>query len=262
MTEREYRAHPAVNKSTLWELRKSPAHYRHALSAPTDDTPALLFGRMVHKLLLQPDDFNAEFAVAPDVNRRTKAGQEEWAAFMAANEGLSIVTADEYLTACTMANVVRSVPAARPLLEQLTPELPLFWRDDITGIECKCRCDLIGPGIVVDYKTCDDASTEAFTRKALSYGYDLQAAMYSSGATANGYGDTIDWIFIAQEQKPPYAVNVIRAGDAFLERGFWRMNALLEKYAVAKAADFWPSYNETAEPNEIILPEWAVIPED
>lgn len=196
------------------------------------------------------------------IDRRTKAGRDAWADFISKIGDRTIITVDEYEEAVAMRNVVHSTLAAKRLFDITTPEVPLFWTDDITGVECKCRCDLIGKGIVVDYKTCTDASTDAFTREALRYGYDLQAAMYSSGAIANGYGPDVEWYFIAQEKSPPYAVNVIRAGDTFLERGYWRMNDLLARYAECSRDDSWPGYNATAEPNEIILPEWALIPED
>ena len=42
MTEKEYREHPGVNKSTLWEIRKSPAHYKWALENPSEG--AVTFG--------------------------------------------------------------------------------------------------------------------------------------------------------------------------------------------------------------------------
>ena len=44
MTEQEYRQAEGVNKSTLWELRKSPAHYQYILTHQREDTPALRIG--------------------------------------------------------------------------------------------------------------------------------------------------------------------------------------------------------------------------
>ena len=262
MTEAEYRAHPGVNKSTLWEMRKSPAHYQHIMDTPREDSPALAFGRAVHKLVLQPETFTEEYAVAPSgIDRRTKTGREAWEAFTAKAGAREILTAEDFETAKAMAAAVHLNPAARPLLQGKEFERVLFWNDEATGTACKCRCDAVGPGVVVDYKTCTDASTDAFARDAMRYGYDLQAAMYTSGARANGYGLGIDWYFIAQEKAPPYAVNVIRAGDAFIERGYWWMQELLRRYEACKNAGSWPGYNAGSEPNEIILPEWAAIPE-
>ena len=40
MTEKEYRAAEGVNKSTLWNLRRSPAHYKYFLDHPQEDTAA------------------------------------------------------------------------------------------------------------------------------------------------------------------------------------------------------------------------------
>ena len=38
MTEQEYRAHQGINKSTLWEIKRSPAHYKYLLEHPIEDT--------------------------------------------------------------------------------------------------------------------------------------------------------------------------------------------------------------------------------
>lgn len=64
-------------------------------------------------------------------------------------------------------------------------EISFFWTDEATGEECKCRPDdivVIGDQhILVDYKTTDNAETEAFRSSAIKYGYDLQAGMYLEG---------------------------------------------------------------------------------
>ena len=76
MTEAEYRAADGINKSTLWEMRKSPAHYKYLLDHPAEDTAALHFGRALHSAVLTPTAYKRDFRIAPDVDKRTKAGRE------------------------------------------------------------------------------------------------------------------------------------------------------------------------------------------
>ena len=261
MTEKEYREHPAVNKSTLWELRKSPMHYKHILGTTRPDTPALRFGRLVHKLVLEPESLSNAFTVAPAIDRRTKTGREEWAEFEASAGDLTIVTAEDMDTARRMADAVHANRLAMELLEGTQHELPLFWQNGTTGIDCKCRVDAIKQGTVVDYKTTTDASGTTFAREALRYGYDLQAAMYLDAAYCNGFGRS-EWFFIAQEKTEPFAVNVLHADESFVERGTWQMIELLEQYADCVLNDRWPDYNATGEYNELILPDWALIPDE
>ena len=84
----------AVNKSTLWEMRKSPLHYWHLThDTPREDTKAMQLGRAVHAAILTPTAYKRDFAVTPDIDRRTKAGKEAYEAFCAEAEGKEILPA-------------------------------------------------------------------------------------------------------------------------------------------------------------------------
>lgn len=246
-----YESSPAVNKSTLWEMRKSPAHYWHLINdTPKEDTPAMKFGRAVHTRLLEPVEFSARYAATPlECDRRTKEGKAIW------NELLE--SGKEVISAADM-DAIRGMEQEFPfhLIAGAQTEVPLFWTDAETGVQCKGRLDAITEDYVIDYKTTTNAATDAFMREALRYGYDLQAAMYLEAARANGYSPK-GFIFIAQEKTAPYMVNVLHAGEAFIDRGLWIMRDLLAKYKKCRDTDTWPGYGE----NELILPEWEVIDE-
>ena len=132
MTNKEYRQDPGISRSDLFEMRKSPLHFQYQMTHPKEDTPALLFGRALHKMILEPGDFESEFAVCPTVNRRTKAGQEQYAAFMAENEGKDIVSQDDYEVMCEMAEVINKHQLAKKLLTG-EHEQSFFWTDPDTG---------------------------------------------------------------------------------------------------------------------------------
>lgn len=251
MIDIEYRSNNAVNKSTLWWLRKSPAHYKWALTAETPDTPAMKFGRAVHAAILEPNKYTSEF-VTFSGDRRTKAGKEEYQALI--ESGKEIISSEDAENVRAMVNALPH--SAINLINGAEKEKALFWTDPETGVECKGRLDAIGGGLVIDYKTTTDASTEAFTREAMRYGYDLQAAMYLTAAELNGYGNC-EFVFIAQEKSAPFAVNIIRASEAFIDRGRWIMQDLLRKWKECDKTGEWPGYGE----NELIIPEWAVMDE-
>ena len=257
MTEKEYREHPGVNKSTLWELRKSPLHYKYALEHPQKDTPALKFGRAFHMAVLQPEEFKKTYAVAPDIDRRTKQGKEEWQAFLDFYEGREIITQDDYETIIGMRDAVLNDPDAHYLLFGCQTEVPVFWTDEATGIECKCKIDACKQGVVIDLKSCDNAETEAFKRAAKQYGYDAQCAHYLRGYRSK-YGINAEWYFIAVEKKEPWAVNVIQVGDDFIDRGTWIIIDLMDKLKKCREQDQWPGYGK----NKLILKEYETIPDD
>lgn len=258
MTEKEYRDHAGVNKSTLWEIRKSPAHYKWALENPSEDTPALKMGRLIHMCVLEPEKLSETYAVAPDVDRRTKIGKDVWAAFQAEYEGKEILTEDEFIEAETISRSVWR--NAEDLLTGCKTEVPLFWTDDRTGIRCKCRVDAMRETddrfIIVDLKTTNDASTKAFVRDAVKYGYHVQAAHYINGVVANGlnHGKPIEWWFIAVEKKGPCAVNLIKAETSFLDEGQYKTAALLDKLEECMRIDEYPGYGT----NTLRMPEWAI----
>ena len=258
MTEMEYRSHPGVNKSTRWEIRKSPLHYKWALEHPTEDTPALKMGRLVHMCVLEPQKLGETYVVAPeDIDRRTKDGKIAWAAFLEEVRNREVISQEDFDEAEAISRSVWR--DARPLLEGAFAEVPMFWDDSRTGILCKCRVDAMKVEkdrcVMMDLKTCNDASTAAFTRDAIRYGYHVQAAHYINGATANDANSEkpVEWWFIAVEKRAPYAVNLIKADEGFLDQGQYELMGLMDRLDECLRTDTWPGYGE----NTLILPEWA-----
>lgn len=255
-TEMDYNDIPYVNKSTLWEMRKSPLHYWHLVhDTPRKDTPAMKFGRAVHSRVLTPAAFTDEFIVAPAVDRRTKEGKAIWAELM--ESGKEVISQEDMEALLAMETEFKMSAWQDLTSDGVETEVPLTWTDNDTGVNCKGRIDALTRDYVIDYKTTYDASTAGFQREALKYGYDLQAAMYLDAARANGY-DPQGFIFIAQEKTAPYLINVIHAGDAFLDRGEWIKRDLLEKYKLCRDSDTWPGYGE----NELILNEWEAVTDE
>lgn len=262
MNETEYRQHEGVSRSQLWKLRESPEKAKYAWEHPEPPTPALLFGQAVHKLLLEPDTFDAEFAIKPKFDGRTKAGKEAQAAFDGTLNGRSVITLEQYETAVEMRNKAISEPFVKKLL-QGEHEKPMFWVDDLTGEPCKIRLDceptarVDGRPLIVDYKSTEDASTDGFMRSAIKYGYDFQAAMYSEGYEKNT-GVTPLFVFIAQEKKPPYSVNILQADKLFLQRGYEIYRELLGIYHHCKTSGNWYGYLGAYNViNNLALPSWA-----
>lgn len=244
MTEHEYRSLEGVSRSELWKLRESPEKAKWAWEHPEPPTPALLFGQAVHKLLLEPDTFDEAFAVAPNIDRRTKDGKAAYNAFCYTLGERQVITPEMRQTAVEMRNKAISAPFVAKLL-QGEHEKPMLWVDELTGETCKIRLDVENTEtetpIIVDYKSTEDASTEGFMRSAIRYGYDFQAAMYCEGYE-KVTGIKPLFVFVAQEKKPPYSVNVLQADDLFLKRGYEIFRELLGIYHECKTSGNWYGY--------------------
>lgn len=254
MTETEYRKAKGINKSTLWEIRKSPAHYKWLLNHPPEDTPALRLGRAVHAAILTPKPFSMDFAELPDWDIRTKAGKEARKEFMdALPDGVTPISRDDMQTVYAMRRAFKASSEAKALIKKARREKPLFWTDQETGLLCKCRVDAFTSTAAVDIKTAADGSTRAFQRDALKYGYHVQAAHYLAGIEAKT-GWKPDWYFIVIEKAEPYAVHIFKASPGFLEYGAYERGRLMDKLKGCMDTGKWPGYGL----EELDAPSWAL----
>lgn len=258
MSNSDYRNSEGVSSSELKQMVKSPAHYRYWKDNPDDtDTPALLFGRACHKYVLETYDFYKEFAVAPNVDRRTKEGKELWSKFLYDSWGKDVITEEQFEVIDAMRNAMLATPFVSKLING-EHEVSLFWTDEDTGIKCKCRPDSLNDKlkIVVDYKTCDNAETQHFMRKAIDLGYDLQASYYLDGVKATTGLDCI-FVFIAQEKKPPYAVNILQADDVFIRSGRQLYKDMLATYKeCTETGNWWGYLGAENQINSLGVPKW------
>lgn len=259
MTEAEYRASEGISRSELWRIRESPEKFRWYCEHPEEPTPALIFGAAVHKLLLEPENFGAEFAVAPVCDRRTKDGKEAYNAFLTAAEGKAIITAEDYAKAIEMTKVALEAPFVTKLLRG-ERELPFFWEDELTRELCKVRVDCLteigAKPVIIDYKTTADASTESFMRSVINYGYDFQAAMYCEGVE-RVTGRKPTFVFIAQEKTAPYAINILQADELVIKRGYDIFRELLGTYHECRQSGKWWGYLGPYDMiNNLGLPAW------
>ena len=259
MTEKEYRKHPAISRSELWRIRESPQKFKYYREHPPEPTPALLFGQVFHKMLLEHETFDDDFVVSPEVNRRTKEGKQKWDEFLSENENKTIVAPEMFSRAKEMCDAVKREPLAVKLLNG-SKEVPFFWTDEMTGEDCKCRVDVLNTEyrqpIVVDVKSTADASTESFIRSAINYGYDFQAAMYSEGVEKN-IGKKPLFVFIAVEKDPPFSVNILQADELMLRRGYDLFREYIGIYHDCKTSGNWYGYlGKLNQINNLALPAY------
>ena len=267
MTEAEYNAIEGVRRSDLWQIRLSPEKYRYLTEHPEKQTPALVFGSMVHKLLLEPKTFSREFIVAPQVDRRTRDGREAWREFLERNAGKTGIMQDEYEQAQEMVQAVLRHPIASKLMHGKTEE-PFFFTDGVTGEQCKCRVDLLteldGKPVVVDYKTAVLADTEVFSKKLFQYGYHLQAYMYTEAVMLSMVlPERPRFVFIAQEKDKPYSVNCIEVSEEVMDAGEREFRRLMNILHECKETGYWYGYNGAFdELNSTEVPGWVTAEEE
>ena len=262
MQNADYHRHLAVSKSGLDQIAKSPLHYWARYLDPNrvwpEPTPAMRLGTALHTHVLELDQWDKQIAVAPgDINRRTKEGKEQWAAFEADAKRKTVITADDAEVVMAMGRSVWRHPAAAMLLHwQGKAETTHMWTDPTTGAECKCRPDwLTNDGnLIIDLKTTEDASPSGFQRSVANYRYHVQASWYLDGVEAATGHRPDQFIFICVEKKPPYAVAVYAADAEMIQIGAETAARDLARLVECKASNTWPGYSDQIEP--LSLPAW------
>jgi exodeoxyribonuclease VIII len=251
MTNAEYHQSPGISKSGLDLINRSPAHYRWAQDNPSDPTPAMRIGTLTHLATLEPDRFNSECIVMPTLDRRTKDGKLRWEEFQANHPDQELLTSDEHTRIMSIRDAVRAHPMARKLIAEV--EVSTFWKDPISGIECRCRPDAeLDNGMLIDLKTTRDAGP-GFERSVRQYRYHVQAAFYGDGL---GGMEVRPMVFIAVETEAPYLVscNIIGPDSLVAGREAYRRN--LDTYAKCVESGIWPGYSDAIQ--TINLPDWEL----
>lgn len=204
MNIKDYHATPGISSSNLRLLAESCIHLdkKELFQA---ESPALDFGSLVHKLILEPDDFDQEFVIAPKFNLRTNAGKDEEAAFKAANEAKTIVTQDDFERARKMAN--NALGIAGGLLNGGQPEQSFFAEED--GLVMKCRPDYLREdlSLAIDIKTTSDSSEFGLKKSVANYRYDWNAYWYLKVLRLAGLNIT-RYLFLFVDSSSPHLVKL------------------------------------------------------
>jgi len=262
MDNATYHAHSAVSKSHLDLVSKSPMHYWSRYldpnRVPQEPTAAMAIGSAVHTHVLELDQWDAQYVVAPaGIDRRTKVGKAEWDVFQTAIGTRTVISREDADLVMRIGRSVLSHPAAAYLLGLPgKAETTHMWTDAGTGLECKCRPDwLLDDGsMIVDLKTTEDASPRGFQKSIGQWRYHVQAAWYLNGMEQATGNRPEQFVFIAVEKKPPYACAVYVADLQMIDIGWNAACQDLYKLLLCKTADSWPGYSDGIE--QISLPPW------
>ncbi|MCG7984756.1 MAG: PD-(D/E)XK nuclease-like domain-containing protein [Candidatus Thiodiazotropha lotti] len=253
----EYLKEDAISKHGLDQLHQSPSHFLYKKSNPSAPNSSQALGVAVHALVLEPDSFSSQFAIAPDVNKRTKVGKAQWTEFEEDNQGKTIISQDDYETARSMSTNVLNHSRARILLASGIPEVSLLWKDEETEVNCKGRVDWICEkrNVLVDLKTTRNASPKEFARDCGKYRYHCQDAFYTAGVQASGL-DKPDFVFICVENTPPFDVAVYTLDEPSRNAGHEAIFKDLQRYAECKKNNRWPGYPQNIQ--VLNIPRWAL----
>jgi exodeoxyribonuclease VIII len=257
ITDAQYRAADGVNWSRLKIIRESPLHYQMKPDRP--DTAALGMLRAVHAIVLEPENFDQDFAVFEGRrDKRSRSYQE----FLEEHEGKTILNPKELHEATQIASAVCLNRHAEKLLEHenAETEIALFWQDPPTGINCKAKIDLAiiedGKATLIDLKTVQTLEPKQIARDVVKWGYHGQLAHYAEALKHARGVEVVAVGLLCVEGTAPHDVGLFIFDDEAREAGQALRDRCLSLLADCERENHWPG--RCPNPQPLTLPGWAL----
>ena len=237
----DYQAIKAINISSLKELKKSPEHFRSAIDYPREASEAQVLGSALHRMILEPDLFENDYYVLPNIDRRTKAGKEQYTSIVEANLNLTpIPEADYKVLQGTYKSFQKSPNWSTLYQTKHLVEQPFTF--NWLGVECKGQADMIceasGEYALVDLKT--TSNFFGFKHEIKKYGYLDQLAWYGKGLELNGM-QMSKYYLVAIEKSYPYKIAVWKIQKEVINHSMLANEKLLLEYKARCEHEDWTS---------------------
>lgn len=215
-----------------------------------------------------------------DAGRPVTLWADVKAEWLANNSHRQVLEQEQWDQLKRMRDAVMAHPAANALLTGAPgwAERSVYWTDPATGLLCRCRPDFWRQdGIVVDVKTTEDASTEAFAQSIAGWRYHVQHPYYLDGialmqdqvkdpAMRQQFPEAFvrpkAFVFLAVEKSArvvdgvALGVGVYVLDNDSVELGRIEYRQDLQRIAECTRSGIWPGYGDKIQPIE--LPKWKI----
>lgn len=252
MTFAEYQAIDAINATALKAGQLSMLHMRHVMTGgEREQTPAMRWGSIVHKAILEPASFFASVAVFEGVKRG-----KDWEAFKAAHDHDCILSRSEQEELFALSQAVHANRDAHALIEETRHELTVTWETAEYG-KAKARLDGYSERRgIMELKTARIVANDAFGAACCgSLHYDVQFGWYVEGVSAMNASDaTVPVTVIAVESVPPFDVAVYRVPELMVHIARGRARQTATEYRRHEAEGTWPGVSQGVQ--ELRVPSW------
>jgi hypothetical protein len=222
-----------LSYSSLKAFRKSPKHFIQYITAPKEATPAMVQGKVIDCLALEPEKFAERFMVIGKINKATNDGKKAWNdAITKANElRLIIITQEDLTLARKSVEALMSLEFSRRLLEgKRAVQLKLKWNDRATGLPINGVIDFdskVGSqDFIVDLKSAVSADPDDFSKQAYNLDYHLQCGTYSEGYPRVRFKFP-NFAFLVVEKDEPFNVSVNFCDTTFINEAKEEFRATL-----------------------------------
>lgn len=302
LSNEDYHSDPAISNSNIKDLLMSPMKYwRNSPLNPkrkSRGTKSKTIGSALHCYLMEREKFWQEYVVLPELEidsdfYRTQSQKEDFLQNfeLFASKGAKTfkyrgnktkLSESEFEEIKEMVDYFESLPTAGELFKDGYMEVSIFWRDEETGLMCKCRPDYLTSNYIADYKSI--SSIDQIKNSIGNYDYYLQQAFYLEGLTqfrkfyrenwkgkfegSKGVDELTqnnhsNFIFAFQEKEDllvrlkTFREDVVESSRDLFRRGLEIYKQNIEKYG----AESWEDdYKKTPEEPDIEMMGWEDLP--
>lgn len=250
---KEYLGIDVISKSTLFNVATSEFYYKYMKDEKAKEDVAapeathFVLGRATHTACLEPEKFDAQYCIAPVINKRTNQGKADWAKFVAncIETGVNPLSSEQYDQVRGMGEAVVNHPAAQDILCEGVAETTMIDFDEDFDLPRKCRTDWIVEDHIIDLKsTGRGAGEHQMLMQILELGYYMQAGMYKDISLSLLPQKPRSFSFIFVESKKPHQVGIYYCDEKMMDLGLRMYKALMTKLLRAQSSDVWPHYND------------------
>lgn len=232
-----YLGKAALSSSSAKDLVDSPKTYHNYREYGSEtNTPALLKGRMLHHMVLEPERYNDIYEVVNVQSRASKTFKEQ-----SKESDKECVTLKEQNDTERLADALTKNKQVMAHLRGAKTEIPKIGM--LEGVPFRCKADILVPGYgIFDLKTTSDL--RAFRYSAKKYKYNMQSYIY---CTLFGLPyDTFKFIVI---DKASCDIGIYDLDESFFQSGKEMLDIALQHYQ-----DFFGE-NPTEEVHEYVIKE-------
>ncbi len=251
--EQIYHNSEGLGSTSLKRFVDCPAKYRAfidgklAKEGAAGPPPHFLLGSATHCRILEPERFDSAYRPLPETIK-TRRGAK-WDTLQAENPGVSFLSVDDFQKALDMSGSV--LGQYSELFTGGASEVSYWKRCEITGLVLKGRADYQkSSSLVIDLKTAASAKPAVFQKKAVDFGYYLQAALYGQ------IMDVESFLFCVVETEPPYLCTLNAYTDEDKNIAIDELNGALTDLKECIKTGYFPGYSEHGYINDLKIPHW------
>lgn len=251
ISNEDYHKDEAIGSTTIKAISISPANLYFN---PFKGSKSAQIGTAIHAALLEPEVFERDFILEPEISTRAS---KDYKSLLAHTDAEKILIGSEV---ATINRMIESSQLNDDFIEYMSAkghsEVSMFATCPVTGLNLKCRFDRLSDShpYPLDVKSCRDATERGFSQAFGQYRYHVQAAFYLYVLKLVTGRELNQFCFFAIENTAPYKNCMYYIGEDSLELGRKIMFEAMDKLVECMADDTMKTEGMVLPSSEINVP--------